>query len=65
MAVAFDDYRQAFACAERKALESGTDMAIRRVREYGRVRYVVSFACIADSDYARAEIVRPQTRRAG
>lgn len=53
----FESYVDARKHAEWKAGESGFDVAIRRVREYGRDGFNVSFAARMDSDYARAEIV--------
>ena len=35
------------------------DIAIRRVREYGRDGFNVTVACKNDSDYMLAEVVRP------
>lgn len=60
MADVFDDYSEAATEARRRANNGlGLDAAIRKVREYGRVRYAVSYAAVMDSDYALAEIVKP------
>lgn len=40
-----------------KAQGSGLNVAIRKVKEFGKVRFNVSFACHMDSDYFLAEIV--------
>jgi hypothetical protein len=42
-----------------KAHRLNLDVAIRRVKEYGRDGFNVTLACRMDSDYARAEIVKP------
>ncbi|KKN83831.1 hypothetical protein LCGC14_0294840 [marine sediment metagenome] len=42
-----------------KAHKLGLDVAIRRTKEYGKEGYNVSLACTNDSDYIKAEIVRP------
>lgn len=55
----FTDYQDAANYARQRATASGLDVAIRRTREYGRDGYNVSYASRNDSDYARAEIVRP------
>lgn len=55
----FCDWRLALTEAETWADRLGLDMTIRKVREYGRVKYAVGLASRNDSDYARAEIVRP------
>lgn len=61
----FDDYKVARKAAEIAAHDTCLDIAIRKVREYGKVRFAVSFACRNDSDYARAEIVRPEDGACG
>lgn len=58
-AVRIESYQDARLYAERRANESGLDVTIRRVKEYGWVGYNIAFAAINDSDYARSEIVRP------
>lgn len=55
----FEFYRNAVQEARVMATKTGLDMAVRRVKEYGRDGYNVSFASRNDSDYARAEIVKP------
>ena len=42
-----------------KAKRLNMDMAIRRVKEYGKDGFNVTIASRNDSDYARAEIVTP------
>jgi len=59
MSQAFPDYNDAHRAASAKAREHGSDVAIRKGKEYGRTVYRVSFASRNDSDYALAEIVRP------
>lgn len=55
----YGQWKDAHEAAQRWADESGLDVAIRRVREFGRDGFNVSFASRNDSDYAKAEIVRP------
>jgi len=55
----FTEWLEAREHAIAKAQQSGLDVAIRRVKEFGKVGYSVSFASKNDSDYARAEIVKP------
>ena len=55
----YENYEDAHRYATLRANETGLDVAIRRVREYGRDGYNVTFAARMDSDYARAEIIRP------
>lgn len=59
----FESYQDARNYAEWRANESGFDIALRRVKEYGREGFNVSFAARMDSDYARAEIIRPTVAR--
>lgn len=63
MSEVFDCYHAAHKRAIALARATNLDVAIRRVREYGRERLAVSLACVNDSDYARAEIVRPSDPR--
>lgn len=56
----FTDWHEAHRYAQDKADRSGLDVAIRRVKEYGRDGFNVSYASVNDSDYARAEIVQPR-----
>src|SRR5712692_43216 len=53
-------YEEARAEAQKRANSSGLDVAIRRVKEFGKDGFNVSFASKNDSDYARAEIVTPE-----
>ena len=55
----FPDWNQAHAEAQKLANQTGLNVAIRRVREYGKEKFNVNFASGNDSDYARAEIVKP------
>jgi hypothetical protein len=50
-----DCHRDALAYARSMNL----DVALRAVKEYGRKGFVFHLASRNDSDYARAEIVRP------
>ena len=59
MSTRFTDYRDAAKEARTLANATGHDVAIRAVREYGTPGYNVKFASPNDSDYALAEIVRP------
>lgn len=61
----FERYQDALDHAQWKANESRFDIAIRRVKEFGRDGYNVGFAAGMDSDYAKAEIVRPETAATG
>lgn len=54
-----ESWSSAHAEAATLATKTGLDVAIRAVREYGKLGYNVSFASVNDSDYAKAEIVRP------
>jgi hypothetical protein len=56
------DWKEARQAAQSQANKYGLDVAIRGVREYGKLGYNVSFASRNDSDYARAEIVTPDRR---
>ena len=53
------DYHLARQAAEQRAAFTGLDVAIRKVKEYGIVRYTINFASRNDSDYDMAEIVQP------
>jgi hypothetical protein len=55
----FLDWKEAHTEAQKRANEVGTDVAIRKVKEYGKIGYNISFASHNDSDYALAEIVKP------
>lgn len=57
-----DTYEAARAEAQRRADESGSDVGIRKVREYGKDKYNVAALPRADKrfgDDLRAEVVRP------
>lgn len=57
--VRFTDYFQATAHARRLATHTNQDVAVRRVPEFGKDGFNVSFAAWNDSDYALAEIIHP------
>ena len=59
MSERFGTWKEAHTAAAHKARTHGLDVAIRHVKEFGRKGYNVSFAHKNDSDYARAEIVKP------
>jgi hypothetical protein len=54
-----DKYHTARRYAGELAARLGCDVAIRKGREYGHPVIYVGLACAQDSDYAKAEIVRP------
>lgn len=56
----FLNWHEARNHAQARANRDRLDVAIRGVREYGHDGYNVSLASRNDSDYARAEIVRPE-----
>ncbi len=59
---AFAFYVDYLACARdarEYATRLGLDVALRAVREYGKAGYSYKLASVNDSDYARAEIIRP------
>ena len=56
----FAEYLPAAECARRLVKDTGSDVAIRRVKEFSRDGYTVALACRMDSDYTLAEIVRPE-----
>ncbi len=55
----FTDWKDAHTEAVKLARLCRSDVAIRKVKEYGKLGFNVSLACRNDSDYALAEIVRP------
>lgn len=55
----YTDWKAAHAVAAEKATRLGLDVALRAVKWYGKKGYTVTLASRNDSDYARAEIVRP------
>ena len=58
----YDTYRDAHTDAQAKANASGREVGIRRVREYGKDRYVVAHLPAASHRYGddlRAEVVAP------
>ena len=59
MAERFTEWKDAHAAAQRQANQSNMDVAIRKTKEYGKTGYNVSYASRNDSDYALAEIVKP------
>lgn len=58
----FKKWSKAHEYARTQADSTGLDVAIRAVKEFGGLGYNVSFASRNDSDYARAEIVRPAAK---
>jgi hypothetical protein len=52
-------WEKAHAAAARVARDLNLDVALRRVKVYGREQFSVHLASRMDSDYAWAEIVRP------
>jgi len=63
MSTRFTDWKAAHAMATARARATGLDVAIRKVKEFGKTGYNVSFAAWNDSDYALAEIVRSDGAR--
>ena len=57
----FNEWSDAHRVAIDLANQFNHDVAIRKVRWYGKTQYVVSLASRNDSDYAAAEIVTPNT----
>lgn len=55
----FTDWKDAHKEAEQLANHCKCDVAIRKVKEYGKVGFNVTLASRNDSDYALAEIVKP------
>lgn len=55
----FSDYNEARATAQTRANSRGIPMAIRKASKYDKPGYIVSSASSNDSDFAVAEIVRP------
>ena len=51
---------EARTAALEKAHRLGLDVAIRRVKEFGKVGYNVACASLNDSDYTTAEIIHPK-----
>ena len=57
----YTDYLEARKAAILKADRSNFDVAIRKVKEYGKIGYNLSFAAKMDSDYYLTEIIKPGT----
>jgi hypothetical protein len=53
------EYAEAAAEARRYARQLNHDVALRKCQEYTSWGYSLSLASRNDSDYARAEIIRP------
>ena len=56
----YTQWREARQAALCKAHDGNLPVAIRKIKEYGHVRFAVSFAARMDSDFSRAEIVYPE-----
>lgn len=65
MSTRFINYHDAYDAAQSRAKQYNMDVAIRKVKEYGKLGYNVSFASRNDSDYALAEIVTPTAIKMG
>ncbi len=59
MSTRYLEWKDAREAAIKKSQESGLNVAIRKVKEFGKIGFNVSFACHNDSDYFFAEIVTP------
>lgn len=57
----FVNWKDAHTYAATLATQCKLDVAIRKVKEFGVVGFNVGFASRNDSDYAMAEIVKPNT----
>ncbi len=55
----FIDWKEAYAAAVEYANFVRMDVAIRKVKEFGRTGFNINIASRNDSDYALAEIVHP------
>ncbi len=55
----FTDWKEAHAAAVAYARDTQHDVALRKVKEFGRTGFNISLASRNDSDYALAEIVTP------
>ena len=55
----FTDWKEAHTFAVRYARQLHMDVALRKVRHYGKPLFAVTLASRNDSDYVMAEIVRP------
>jgi hypothetical protein len=56
----FNNYDDALEFAQKSANTLQLDIAIRKVKSFGKVVYRTNFASKNDSDYATAEIVKPR-----
>jgi hypothetical protein len=59
----YTDYQTAYDAAVELARLTNQNVAIRSVKEYGKAVYAIKFASRNDSDYDRAEIVKPTDPR--
>ena len=59
MSERFNQWIDAHAHAVRLARKLNLNVAIRFVKEFGKYGYNVGLASINDSDYAKAQIVKP------
>jgi hypothetical protein len=55
----FDDWKEAHAAAQTMANDCQHDVAIRKIRPFGKIQYRVGFASENDNNYALDEIVKP------
>jgi hypothetical protein len=55
----YTTWQAAHAAAADKATRLNLDVALRAVKWYGKRGFTVTLASRNDSDYARAEIIRP------
>ena len=55
----FTDWKEAHTAAVAYANDMKMDVALRKVKEFGKVGFNINIASRNDSDYATAEIVKP------
>ncbi len=60
----YPDWKDAHTEARTRANATGLDVAIRKTSGLGKIAFNVAFASVNDSDYALAEIVRPEPKAA-
>lgn len=59
---AYLDWKDAHAEARKRANATGLDAALRKTSGLGKTVFNVAFASVNDSDYALAEIVKPEPK---